>query len=256
MNPSRHFGVLLLVLSGPGFILAAPTDSFDAPVDKKVLDLGPSPYSLGGNIHIHLSCYVYPTFIVKEYDEGQKGAEWLAIAQIGKGAVPQCSKSHAEGEWVIGQKEWDGYFLGVTVNLIFLVAADGTDGGMPFVIFDAKTRKKIFEDSFFYRSMWNEQFEDSPFNDMRIERIADGKIVLKYLRVTGTLCDLHPAQVSCWEPTRKKLGIKNIQKPVCINYEDIHVWYVSAVAYPVEVSLSPKPVRKNIDGPVRCWPVD
>ena len=45
--------------------------------------------------------------------------------------------------------------------------------------------------------------------------------------------------------------------PVCIACEDTRGrWWVSAVAYPVEVALFPKPVRKNFDGPVRCWPVD
>jgi hypothetical protein len=46
-------------------------------------------------------------------------------------------------------------------NLVFFSASDGTDGGMSFAIFDAKTRKRIFSDSFSYVSMWKEKFEDS-----------------------------------------------------------------------------------------------
>jgi hypothetical protein len=47
--------------------------------------------------------------MVKEYDEGEKGAEWVAIALIEKGKTPQCSKSHEPGEWVLDRrKDWDG----------------------------------------------------------------------------------------------------------------------------------------------------
>ena len=31
--------------------------------------------------------------------------------------------------------------------------------------------------------------------------------------------------------------------------------WVSAVAYPVEVVLFPKPIRRNVEGPVGCWPL-
>jgi len=256
-RPGRNFQlnlpgcivVLLLMLSGQALVFAASADPFDTPVDKKVVDFGLSPYYLpGSDIHVRLSCFIYPAFMVKEYDEGQKGAEWIAVARIGKGKAPQCSKSHEQGEWVLDQKEWDGYFMGVKGDMAFFRAADGIDGGMPFAIFDAKTRKKIFSDSF--------KFEDSPFNDIRVERTDDGQVVLRYLRVKGTFCDLYPEKVRCWEPTRKKLGIRSTAKPVCKGYEDTRARWGSAVAYPVEVVLFPKPVRKNVDGPVTCWPVD
>jgi len=258
LNSARRIVVLLLALSGQAPAFASLADPFDTPVDTKVVDFGPSPYYRPGtDIHVRLSCFIYPDFMVKVYDEGQKGAEWMAIARIEKRKGPQCSKSHEPEEWVLDrEKEWDGYFMGVKGNLVFFRAPDGIDGGMPFAIFNAKTRKKIFNDSFFYAGMWREKFEDSAFNDMRIKRIGDGQVVLRYLRVKGTLCGLHPEKASCWEPTRKKLGIKSPAKPVCIAYEGTGGTLVSAVAYPVEVALFPKPIRKNVDGPVRCWPVD
>jgi hypothetical protein len=195
--------------------------------------------------------------MVKEYDEGQKGAAWIAIIHNEKGEAPPCSKSHERGEWVLDrQKEWDGYFMGVKGNLVFLRASDGTNGGMPFAIFDARTRKKIFGDVFFDAGMWNEKFEESPFNDMRIERTGDGQVVLTYLRVKGTSCDLHAEKMSCWEPIRRELGIRSTARPVCIAYDDTRGRWSSAVAYPVEVGLFPRPVRNNVEGPVRCWPVD
>ena len=257
LNSAKGVAVLLLVLSGSALTSAASTDPFDAPVEKKIVDFGPSPYyGPGTDIHVRLSCYIYPAFMVKQYDEGQKGAEWLAVAPMEKGAVPQCAKSHEPGEWVLdNEKEWHGYFKGVKGNLVFFVAADGADGGMPFAVFDPKTRRKIFEDSYFYAGMWNVKFKDSPFNDIRVQRTANGQVSLKYLRVVGTEYDLHTARAPSWGPLRKRLGIKTIQKPACLFYAK-GSWGPSVVAYPVEVSLFPKPVRKNIEGPVRCWSVD
>jgi hypothetical protein len=258
MNSAGRIVVLLLVLTGHPPVFAASADPFDTPVDTRVVDFGPSPYyAPGTDIHVRLSCFVYPAFMVKEYDDGQKGAAWIAMVRIEKGTAPRCGTSHERGEWVLNpQKEWDGYFMGVKGHLVFLRASDGSDGGMPFAIFDARTRKKIFGDVFFDAGMWNQQFEESPFNDMRIERAGDGQIALRYLRVKGTSCDLHAEGVSCWEPTRRDLGIRSAARPVCIAYDGTRGHWVSAVAYPVEVALFPRPVRKNVEGPVRCWPVD
>jgi hypothetical protein len=73
-------------------------DYFDIPMKKKVVDFGPSPYYPGGNVRIKLSCYFYPSFMVKEYDEGQEGAEWLAIVSFEEGITPACTQSHLVGE--------------------------------------------------------------------------------------------------------------------------------------------------------------
>lgn len=57
-----------------------------------------SPYYPRGNVRIKLSCFSYATFMVKQYDEGQKSAEWLAIVPTEKGAASRCIRSHAVGE--------------------------------------------------------------------------------------------------------------------------------------------------------------
>jgi len=223
------------------------------------VDFGPSPYYPAGNIRNTLSCYFYPTFMVKEYDEGQKGAEWLAILPIEKGAAPECTQSHVQGEWVIEKAKWSGYFLGAKGNLVFFVAPDGSDGGRPFVVYDSRTRMKIFEDAYYDALIWGEKIENSPFSQLHAEAAPGGQVFLKYLRVVGTECDIHPRKTTCWEAIRKKLGVKTTQKPVCTGYEDIeriHSWASSALAYPVEISLFPKPVSKTTAGPVKCWPVD
>lgn len=123
---------------------------FDKPV-KKVLDLGPSPYYLPSqNMRKKLNCYIYRTFMVKEYDEGQKGAEWLSILPFQAGGRPACSLSHLSGEKVI-HDDISGYFNGAKDSFVFFQAADGIDGGIPFVVYDTRTGTQVFHDSAYLR---------------------------------------------------------------------------------------------------------
>src|SRR5216684_4356057 len=97
MKTARRRLVLILILflswfAGFGLLdsaqesrrrFAESGDSFDAPLKKKVVDCGLSPYyDPHRNRRNELSCYSYSTFMVKQYDEGQKGSEWLAIVPI------------------------------------------------------------------------------------------------------------------------------------------------------------------------------
>jgi hypothetical protein len=41
-----------------------------------------------------------------------------------------------------------GYFLGAKGSLAFFQAPDGFNGGMPFVVIDTASMKKLFDDSF------------------------------------------------------------------------------------------------------------
>ena len=255
MNVFRHIAVVLLVLSMPG-LAAGQEDSFDVPLNKRIVDLGPSPYYPRGNVHVKLSCYFYSKFMVKEYDEGQKGAEWLAIVPTETQTAPACTESHATNEKAIEYPEWRGYFKGAKRNLVFFHAEDGTNGGMAFVVYDSKNQKQVFQDSYYDASMWSRKVHGSPFNYLRARIAPDGQVFLKYLRVVEANCDLHREKVSCWELVRKKLELKNAVIPVCSGYKDIPTRWESAVAYPVEVSLFPRPTTKVVDGPVKCWPVD
>jgi len=165
-------------------------------------------------------------------------------------------QSHAPGEKVIEEPEWSGYFKGASRNLVFFHAADGTNGGMPFVVYDARTGARVFQDSYYDASMWNRKVQRSPFNRLRVSHASHGPISLTYLRVVEADCDLHQEKNSCWEQVRKKLEVKSSQAPVCSGYRDVTTRWASAVAYPVKVSLFPQPTAKTVDGPVKCWPVD
>lgn len=130
---------------------AVLTRPFDAPAKTKVVDLGPSAYHPGTQrVRNKLSCYWYPTVMVREYDEGQKGAEWLSFVAIKAHEQPECTPSHMPDEKFIGksdESEWVGYFRGVKGNFVFFVDADGLNGGLRFAVCDSRTGKKIFEDS-------------------------------------------------------------------------------------------------------------
>lgn len=255
----RLASLLSLGLSVSAFTSTAFADSFDVPLKKKVVDFGLSENNLPGrqDFRVKLYCFFYTNFVVKEYDnEGQKGAQWVSIVPIEKGTAPACARTHASGEKIFKWPEWSGYFKGVKGNLVFLNDPDGTDGGMPFTIYDFRTGNKIFRDSAYDSGMWTKKPASSPFNHLRFRGTQDGDFTMTYLRVVEADCDLHTEKSACWERVRKRLELKSVQMPVCTGYEEISSRYVSALAYPVEVSLFPQPVTKTIAGPVKCWPVD
>jgi hypothetical protein len=230
-------------------------DGMDKPLKKQVVDFGPSPYYPGGKVRINLTCYFYAKVMVKQYDAGQKGAEWLAFTSIEKAGAPACNDSHGPGEKLI-DGEWSGYFKGVKGDLVFLDAADGVNLGLPFAVYDSSTGGKIFEDSAYDSRIENRKVAASPFNHMRVTTAADGTSSLTYLRVVEAGCELHFQKASCWPQVKEKFKLKNAQAPVCSRYKNVPPPAEPALAYPVEVSLSPKPTIKTIAGPVRCWPMD
>lgn len=248
--------ITLAVFASSARAESRAAEGMDRPLKEQVVDFGPSPYYRGGRVRIKLTCYFYAKLMAKEYDAGQKGAEWLSFRPLEQAGAPACLESHGPGEKVIDGNEWSGYFRGVKGNLVFLDAADGTDGGIPFAVYDSITGKKIFEDSASESRIDNRKVQQSLFSRMRVLTAADGTVILMYLRVTEAGCDLHARKETCWEEVRKKFDLKNRQPPVCVRYESLPTPWESAIVYPVESSLSEKPETKTIAGPIRCWPVD
>src|SRR5690242_5348852 len=74
----------------------AVENGFDKPVKKQVRLLGPSPYYQKGPYQPQktLSCFFYPAVLVKQYDEGQKGSEWLSFVRLASGHPKHCKLSH------------------------------------------------------------------------------------------------------------------------------------------------------------------
>ncbi len=129
---------------------------------------------------------------------------------------------------------------------------------MPFVVYDSKTGQKIFDDDAYWAGMWNPKLQPrpSPFNELRARSTQGGGVVLTYLRVVATECDIPNKAAECWPSLVQKLGLKSAAVPICIRWEEHQTALPSAVAYPVETSLYPTPTTKTIAGPAMCWPAD
>lgn len=224
-------------------------EGFDKPLKKTVVDFGPSPfYRASQHVRNKLTCYYYPTFIVKQYDQGEKGAEWLSIVRSAQGA---CTRRHGEDEKVYTSTEWSGYFRGVKGTIVFFDAPDGEDGGMPFAAFDVGTGRKLFEDSSlldYYQKKLHLK------NAFHVTSEADRNPRLTYLRVVRAGCNLKAEQWDCWNKLRVEFGITQTDIPVCSRYEQDD--WESAIVYPVSVVLTDSPQIKAVDGPVFCWPTD
>src|SRR5665213_2520858 len=237
----------------------APTESYDKPVRKTVVNLGPSPYLMPNDPRpIQLSCFYYADFMVKELDNpGLKGSSWVTGTPVTNENLPACRLAHASAERFISNDGW--IFEGVKGSLLFLGAPDGDDnGGMPFRILDAKTGKKIFEDS----AWWNDH--------LKFVHTTDETLSLRYLRVVGGDCSIPKDGTSCWSKFRKHYGLALATVPTCTGYrhEGDKEWVVgeegvppeeiktpSAIAYPVAVKLFPRPSIRAVPGLVKCSPV-
>jgi hypothetical protein len=224
-------------------------EGFDKPLKKTVVDFGPSPfYKASQHVRNKLTCYYYPAFTVKEYDQGEKGAEWLSIVPSAQAA---CARRHEEHEKVY-TTEWSGYFRGVNGAVVFFDASDGEDGGMPFAAFDSGTGRKLFED-FSVLDYYQKKLHIK--DAFRITSGVDQVPVLTYFRVVPAGCDLKTEQWDCWNKVRAEFGIVQTEIPTCIRYEQAEGKRESAIVYPVSVLLTDSPQIKAANGPVSCWPV-
>jgi len=251
--------VIAIVLGNLASGFVASAESFDQPVRKTVVDLGPSSYLMPKNpSRIQLFCFYYADFMVKELNNpGLKGVRWVTLTPVINGGLPACRPANAFAERFMAKGWWG--FEGVKGPLLFLESADGDDnGGMPFRVLDMKTGTKIFEDS----AWWNGHLE--------FDRASDGSISLRYLRVVGGDCSIPKDGMSCWTKFRKHYDLLPATVPVCAGYrhEGDKEWVVgdpgvppeeittpSAIAYPVAVEIFPQPSIKAISGPVTCTPV-
>jgi hypothetical protein len=252
----KHVLLALLLTS------VAVAQSFDKPLKKQVVDLGPVPdLAMTPQPHVELTCFYFPEFVVKqEYTETSKGSDRVTVEPIRDGVTPACSRSHAAGVDVVEKPEWGGWFFwGVKGNAVFFIAPDGTNGAIPFLIFDARNWNKLFEDSSYDSSVSNRHVEPSPFDRLRVNITPDGNVRLTYLRGGEANCELPSKGEMCWQRIRKKFNLVTTAMPKCTGYRELPQQYrpwVSAIVYPVEVTLFPQPVTKTIAGPVKCWPVD
>jgi len=218
---------------------AAQAGGFDKPVRKTLLDLGPSPDQPDfPNLHIHLSCYYYPTLMVKELDDdGNKGALRISVLRVEHAKAPRCIRELRAGEREIPE---GGYFWGVKDQMVFVIADDGEGEGRYFAVYDAVRLKKTFRDAL--------RFNTEP----DFSRTADGSRSMRYQRVFFAQCSLMKNGAACWRTVVDQTGLRNGPMPMCSGYDD-DAADPSLVAFPVEVALHPEPVRMVLAGPVLCF---
>jgi hypothetical protein len=144
-----------------------------------------------------VSCFYYPTIMVKEIDLGEKGAEQLSIVPSAGGA-PACRREMAADEKVIA--EWAGYFKGVKGAYVFFDADDGWNGGLGFAVFAAADGKKLFEDV---------------VKKLHAVDTAPAGITLRYLRVYGATCSLATDKAGCWAQIKRDTGLAGASPPDC-----------------------------------------
>lgn len=238
-------------------------ETFDKPVRKMVLDLGPSPSQRllpRSHFRLTLSCFYYPAFMVKELDdEGLKGSMWVTISHLHGGLSPACRQTHDPAEQFLSKDGW--WFMGSKGSYLFLEPADGLNGAMLFRVVELQTGRKIFRDTVL---VWESGREISPFEFVRG---ADGSTEFTYKRSVETNCSIPKDGLSCWNKVRTQFGIQTPVVPKCTGYVEAgkKKWVVgdegvppddvdspSVIAYPVKVELLPRPIRKVASGPVSC----
>ncbi|MBL0375419.1 hypothetical protein JJB09_25755 [Rhizobium sp. KVB221] len=161
--------------------------AFDSPI---AIDADPlAANKANPDAQPQVNCYRFPGFMVKEVDLGEKGAEKLAI-------TPQnaaCKKDAGKDEKVISD-ESAGYFLGAKGNLVFFQAPDQSNGGLPFVVYDATTAKRLFEDN-----LAGEDFDSIT---------GDGSnLTLTFRRVYTADCSLYLDRNACGAAVKNATGL-------------------------------------------------
>ena len=240
--------LFIAIVSGEApWISVAFAESFDKPLQKRVVDLGLSPdFSPSDNVHMKLTCTYYPNFMVKQLeDTSSEGALGFAIVAARARHISACTQAHGIGEKIFGEK-WCGYFSGVKRDLVFLDGCDGFSGGISFAAFDSKSGMEVFED-----------LVSTKDGHIDFYRISKTQLTLRYMRVFIGDCSVPKLRGACWSRFRKQPGLETAPMPKCSDYEGAEAGEAnSVISYPVEVSLSPKPSIKALSNPIQCWPSD
>jgi hypothetical protein len=217
--------------------------AFDKPTKVDVVALPKD--ELNPDAKPKITCSRYPAFMVKEVDLGEVGAEKLALLA----ADAPCERT-AERERVIAD-DTAGYLMGVSGGFVFFRAADGWNGGLPFVVYDAATGERRLDDSL-------------DGDDFASIRSGKGDLTLDFRRVYTASCSLYLEGGDCAKAIAADTGLAPKQLPDCAaaykaeikrnpGYASEIEKLPSVIIYPIEVTYAPgDTVRRPIDGPAVC----
>lgn len=240
--------------------VSAYGQSFDKPLHKTVLDMGLAqnllPYS---KQRVTMTCWFYPHFMIKEQDDpGMKGAVLIALTPMHRGHTPRCRKTSQPGEKPF--QEWSaeikafvtpyGYFAGAKRNMVFLGGSDGdSNSGNPLAVFRADGMTKVFEDSM----KPGRHHHWTPL--IRFHSGPGKQLTMHYVRLTNASCSIPKSGEACWSKLKQQTGLTQSPMPKCSDYPGKEAGTAdSVIAYPVEVSLFPKPLIRPLGGPTECYP--
>ncbi|PDT17391.1 hypothetical protein CO670_06495 [Rhizobium sp. J15] len=221
--------------------------AFDEPVKVDVVALPRD--ELNPDAKPKISCSRYPGFMVKEVDLGEVGAEKLALLA----ADAPCERTD-ERERVI-EDDTAGYLMGASGDFVFFRAADGWNGGLPFVIYDAATGERLLNDS----------LDGDNFTAIRSGK---GKLTLDFRRVYTASCSLYLEGAACAKAIAAETGLTPKQLPDCsaaykaeMKRSPDHASEIgklpSVIVYPVEVGYAAgETTRRPMDGPTTCGTPD
>ena len=217
--------------------------TFDRPVKVDVVMLPRD--ELNPDAKPKITCSRYPTFAVKEIDLGEVGAEKLALLA----ADAPCQRA-GERERVI-EDDTAGYVMGVSGGFVFFRAADGWNGGLPFVVYDAATGERLLNDS----------LEGDGF--AAITR-GTGELTLDFRRVYTASCSLYLEGAACAKTIAADTRLSPKQLPDCAaaykaemkrspeNAREIEK-LPSVIVYPVELAyVAGDTARRPMDGAAAC----
>jgi hypothetical protein len=272
MGKMRWFCIVLLcgAILGAVFVMTRASNSpplFDKPLREIHTPLPNDPHGPGSRSM--LSCFYYPTFMVKQVYLGEKGARQLSILPywLKDNKEPPCVRANATDEMVIDPREWGGYFEGVKGDFIFFESADRSDGGSTFAVFDAVNASKIFVDT--------EKVTENAtgFTTFALlnhpENENDSALELRYRRMYRAPCSLRADENNCWNLVRSITGLTESSPPNCAaayeaeekKYpENAKSWKTdpTVIIYGVEVVLdSGKAIRVTpVSKAMECYPAE
>ena len=194
-----------------------------------------------------LTCLRYPNFALKELDLGEKGAAGIFIAP----SEGPCQLNPALDRRI--DDESAGYLWGAVGPYAFFRGADGWNGGMPFVVYDARTGARLMEDVL--------------AGEFSALALVGEELTLRYRRTFAAECSLIAAPESCSATLRKELGLSaDRPMPDCrAAYQpaidadpdaakSMEAW-PSVIDYPVERRLSNDGTSfVAIEGDITCRP--
>ncbi|MFN7091899.1 MAG: MliC family protein [Allorhizobium sp.] len=194
-----------------------------------------------------LTCLRYPNFTLKELDLGEKGAAGLYIAS----SEGPCQLNPTLDRKI--EDDTAGYLWGAVGPYAFFRGADGLNGGLPFVVYDARTGERLLQDLI--------------AGEFAALSLVGEELTLRYRRTYAANCSLLAAPESCAATIRQELGLaadrpmpdcRPAYQPAIDADPDaakaIEAW-PSVIDYPVERKLSASGTSfVAIEGDLTCRP--